>query len=207
VLLNQCPHNLDLLAWLCGMPARVRAHCHLGKYHAIEVEDEVTAYLEYAGGASGVFITSTGEAPGTNRLEIAGDRGKLVAEAGRLNFTRNETPANEFSKTTRDCFGAPAVWNVEIPVDGGGGEQHVGILNNFVEAILDGAPLIAPAAEGLRSVELANAMLYSSLMNKTIDLPLDGRAYERKLKQLIRDSKFVKRVVEGGRVDISKSFR
>jgi predicted dehydrogenase len=206
VLLNQCPHNLDLFQWLCGMPERIRATCHLGKYHNIEVEDEVTAYLEYPGGATGVFIASTGEAPGTNRLEIAGDRGKIVAENGRLLFTRNEVPAAEFSRTTRDCFGAPPVWHVEIPV-AGPGEQHAGILKNFISAILDGEPLIAPAEEGLNSVELANAMLYSSLTGKTVPLPLDARAYERKLNQLIRDSKFVKKVDASAKTDIAKSFQ
>ena len=206
VLLNQCPHNLDLFQWLCGMPERIRASCHLGKYHAIEVEDEVTAYLEYPGGATGVFIASTGEAPGTNRLEIAGDRGKLVAENGKLIFTRNEVPAGEFSRTTRECFGAPPTSQIEIPISGPG-EQHAGILKNFIGAILDGEPLIAPAEEGIHSVELANAMLYSSLTGKTVTLPLDGRAYERKLSQLIRDSKFVKKVDSTAQTDIAKSFQ
>jgi dihydroorotase len=136
------------------MPARVRAFCHLGKYHNIEVEDEVTAYFEYASGASGVFITSTGEAPGTNRLEITGERGKLVSEAGRLSFTRNEVPMSQFSRETPERFGMPPVWNVEIPTPGATTELHANIMNNFVAAVLDGAPLIAPAEEGLRSVEL-----------------------------------------------------
>jgi predicted dehydrogenase len=92
VLLNQCPHNLDLLQWICGMPSKVQGFCSIGKWHDIEVEDEVTAYLEYPGGCTGVFVTSTGEAPGTNRFEIAGDRGKLVLEHDVLSFTRNEVP-------------------------------------------------------------------------------------------------------------------
>lgn len=207
MLLNQCPHNLDLLQWLTGMPARVRAHCHLGKYHNIEVEDEVTAYFEYANGASGVFITSTGEAPGTNRLELTGERGKIVAEGGRLSFARNEVPAGEFSRATTERFGMPSLWNVEIPVAAGAGEAHAGVLNNFVAAILDGAPLLAPAAEGIRSIELANAMLYSSMAGKTVGLPLDGKAYERMLKKLIRESKFEKKVIETTQQDMGNSFR
>src|SRR5262245_42391631 len=117
VLLNQCLHNLDVLAWLLGMPARVRGHCQLGRYHNIEVEDNVTAYLEYANGATGVFITSTGEAPGTNRFEIAGTRGKLVLENNRLVFTRNEADMIAFSKTAQVGFSKPGVWNVEIPFE------------------------------------------------------------------------------------------
>jgi predicted dehydrogenase len=188
VLLNQSPHQLDLLQWLCGMPTAVRAWCGLGKHHDIEVEDEVTAYLEYSGGATGVFITSTGEAPGTNRLEICGERGKVVVEDGAVRFTRNEVPAPRFSRTARDGYAKPATWDVTIPVDGTGG-QHVEIMANFAAAILDGAALIAPAREGLRSVELANAMLYSSLTGATVTLPLDGARFARRLAQLVRASR------------------
>jgi len=205
VLLNQCPHNLDLFQWLCGMPVRVRASAGLGKYHDIEVEDEITAYVEYANGATGVFITTTGEAPGTNRLEIAGDRGKVVVENGKIIFIRNEVPTREFCKTSPEMWGRPGYWNVEIPVNGVG-EQHVGILKNFVSAVLDGTPLIAPAEEGIRSVELGNSMLYSALTDQTVELPLDGDAYEAKLKQLVTESKFVKQVEEKTAGDMTASF-
>ena len=70
VLINQCPHNLDLWQWICGMPARIRAFCSYGKYHDIEFEDDVTAYMEYENGATGVFITTTGEAPGPTVLRF-----------------------------------------------------------------------------------------------------------------------------------------
>ena len=188
VLLNQCPHQLDLLQWLCGMPSRITAFCALGKKHNIEVEDEVTAYLEYKNGATGVFVTSTCEHPGTNRLEITGERGKIVIEDGNINFTRNEIPATTFIKTAKEPWSAPDVWNIQIPAEGTGG-QHAAITRNFANAILNGEKLIAPAAEGIHSVELANAMLYSGLTGKAVELPLDSRAYERKLKQLIRQSK------------------
>jgi predicted dehydrogenase len=188
ILLNQCPHNLDLLQWIFGMPVRVRAFCGFGRYHEIEVEDDVTAYLEFENGGTGVFIASTGEAPGSNRLEIAGERGRVVYENDRLTFTRNEAPMTEFSRTSDQGFAAPPAADVPIEL-AGHGEQHVGILKNFAEAILDGAPLIAPAAEGIRSVELANAMLYSTFTGTTIELPLDGAAYERHLDGLIAASK------------------
>lgn len=205
VLLNQCPHNLDILQWLCGMPARVRGFCQLGRYHNIEVEDNVTAYWEWASGATGVFITSTGEAPGTNRLELCGTRGKLVLENNRLTFTRNETDMLEFSRTARTGFARPDVWHVEIPF-ADAPAQHATLTQNFVDAILDGAPLIAPGAEGLHSVELANAMLYSSLTEQTITLPLDGVAYEAKLQELIAGSRFEKKVVAVKDEDFTKSF-
>jgi predicted dehydrogenase len=105
VLLNQCPHNLDLFQWIVGMPSKVTAFISLGKYHHIEVEDEVTAYLEYPKKATGVFTTSTGEAPGVNRFEIAGDRGLLVSDSSRkIEFTRTEMSVTEHRMTTRESF-------------------------------------------------------------------------------------------------------
>ena len=192
VLLNQCPHQLDLWQWLFGMPATIRAFCGFGKRHAIEVEDEVTAYMEYDNGATGTFITTTGEAPGVNRLEVAGDQGRLTYEDDRLRFIRNEIPTSEFTKTTRELFSKPPVWNVEIPTKGKGG-QHAQVLENFASAILNGTPLIAPAAEGIRSVELANAMVYSAVMGRTLRLPLNGSAYEKWLRGKVRTSEKAKK--------------
>lgn len=186
-LLNQCPHQLDLWQWLFGMPEKVRAFCHLGKYHNIEVEDEVTAYMEYKSGTTGVFITSTGEAPGTNRLEVAGEMGRVVIEGNSFHFKRNETSSTETLRKCKEMFAAPLVWNVEIPI-GPMPNQHARILANFCAAIRGQEKLIAPAAEGIHSVELGNAMLFSSLRGKPLELPLDGKAYARKLKQLIRES-------------------
>ncbi len=206
VLINQCPHNLDLLQWLFGLPKSIRAFASLGRYHEIEVEDDVTAYLEYPNGATGIFIASTGEAPGTNRLEIAAENGRVVVENGRILWTRNEQPITKFSHTTDQRWTTPPTWEVEIPVKGSG-EQHLGILKNFVEAILDKKPLIAPAAEGLHSVELANAMLYSAHTGKTVELPLNARSYELLLKSRIANSRFKKKVVKKHVArDLSNSF-
>ena len=152
-----------------------------------------------------MFITSTGETPGSNRLEIVGERGKVVLENNKISFVRNEVSMLQFSKTSKAGFARPEAWNIEVPYDSAGG-QHYEITQNFVDAILDGSPLIAPAAEGTYSVELANALLYSSLEGKTIELPLDGEAYERKLAQLIKESKFEKKVVQTGAEDFTKSF-
>ncbi|MGC8990518.1 MAG: Gfo/Idh/MocA family protein, partial [Verrucomicrobiia bacterium] len=151
------------------------------------------------------FITSTGEAPGTNRLELAGTMGKLVLEHNRLTFTRNEIDMIKFSRTSKAGFARPDVWNIDIPFDNAPA-QHATLTQNFVDAILDGAPLIAPGREGLHSVELANAMLFSSLVGQTITLPLDGGAYEAKLKELIASSKFEKKTVAVANEDFTKSF-
>ncbi len=208
VLLNQCPHNLDLFQWMFGMPVVLSAECGFGRYHDIEVEDDVTATMRFANGATGVFITSTGEAPGTNRLEVVGERGKLVYEQDRIVFTRNEVPMGEFSRTTKHSFATPATWDVSIPAAGHGG-QHNEILLNFTDAILDGTPLIAPAPEGIHSVELANAMLLSAWTGKPVSLPIDGRKYERLLKARIAESARLgkkKKVVVAAPVDFAKSF-
>lgn len=189
VLLNQATHNLDLWQWMFGMPDQIRGVCKLGRKHDVEVEDEVTAYMEYKNGCSGVFITSTGEAPGTNRLEVIGEHGKLVSENDSLRFFRNEVSTNDVLKHSPQKYDRPAVWNVEIPVPNRG-TQHAGILQNFIDAIVSGTELIAPAVEGIRAVEMGNAILYSSETRATVDLPLDARAYERLLRKKIKESRF-----------------
>lgn len=187
VLANQCPHNLDLWQWICGMPVRIRAFCSFGKYHNIEVEDDVTAYAEYENGATGVFITTTGEAPGTNRMEITGDNGKVVMENGRITFWRNRTPSDVFSREWKGGFGSPETWKCEIPFQAGG-EEHRGITRNWIRAILDGTPLIAPGIEGIWGVELANAMLLSTWLDDWIDIPVNETIYYEKLQDRIRSS-------------------
>lgn len=208
VLLNQCPHNLDMYQWIFGMPKKVRGFCQIGRYHHIEVEDDVTAYFEHANGQTGVFVTSTGEAPGTNRLEVVGEQGRLTLEDGALRYLRNEIPMTEFSRTTTSRFGAIPHWDVSIPVSQATEFGNISILKNFINAILHGEPLISPAHEGIHSVELANAILYSSLTEKTITLPLDSRTYERKLNELIKKSKFKKKVarVKTDASEFTKSF-
>jgi predicted dehydrogenase len=188
MLLNQCPHNLDLLQWLFGMPRRVRAFCSFGRYHDIEVEDDVTAYLEFPGGATGVFIASTGEAPGSNRLEITAERGRIVFENDRISFARNETPMSEFSRTAKASFAQPAVTETVLDMPDHG-PQHIGVLKNFTDAILDGTPLLVDGSEGIHSLELANAMLLSTWTDATVDIPLDAKIYENWLERKVAGSK------------------
>jgi predicted dehydrogenase len=207
VLLNQCPHQLDLWQWLFGVPESVRAHIELGRFHDIEVEDDVTAYLKYKDGMSGIFITTTGEAPGTNRLEIAAERGRIIVEGSDISWTRNEEESSAFCATSPGSFSSPDTWNIQIPFRNHG-EQHVGILKNFANTILKGEKLIAPAKEGIHSVELANAMIYSGLNDCTVQMPLDAKAYEEMLMEKIKNSTHKKVVEEpaAGSADFSKSF-
>ncbi len=207
VLLNQCPHQLDLWQWLFGVPSSVRAHIEIGRFHDIEVEDDVTAYLRYDNGMSGVFITTTGESPGTNRLEIAAERGRIIVEGTNISWTRNEVESSEHSRTTDQGFSRPETWNIDIPFQNTG-EQHLGIMKNFADTILKGEKLVAPAEEGIHSVELANAMIYSGTHDCTVKMPLDGAAYETMLMDKIKNSTHVKKVKDSGAGtdDFSNSF-
>ena len=206
VLLNQCLHQLDAMQWITGMPSKVRSHVGIGRWHDIEVEDDVTCYMEFANGASGAFITSSGETPGSNRFEIAGTKGRLILENDTLTLTRNEVPSDEWCKTSKIGFQKPETTVEEIPIPGADA-AHATLMTNFVNAILDGEALIAPGVEGLGSVELANVMVYSGLLNESVDLPMDGSAWEAKLNELIANSTHEKKVVEVSSEDFAASFR
>lgn len=204
VLLNQCPHNLDLLQWICGLPCRVRAFCHNGKWHQIEVEDDVTAYLEFPNGATGVFVTTTADAPGTNRFEITLERGKLVAEHDKLTFFELEQSERDFCFTATGGFEQPAGHEVTIELDGKN-PQHVGVLNAFAGAILRGEPLVADGTEGIRGLELSNAMHLSSWTDQTVTLPIDEALFLEKLNEHRKASK-VKTEVTEATFDTSDSY-
>jgi len=206
VLLNQCLHQLDALQWIVGMPSKIRSHVGIGKYHDIEVEDDVTCYMEYANGASGAFITSTGETPGSNRFEIAGTKGRVVLENDKLILTRNEIASDEWSKTSKIGFQQPETTIEEVPIPGVD-NAHAMLMTNFVNSILDGEDLIAPGESGIGSVELANVMVYSGLTNETVDLPMDSAAWETKLNDLIANSTHEKKVVEVSNEDFTASYR
>jgi predicted dehydrogenase len=206
VLLNQCPHNLDLYQWLVGLPARVTGFAQFGKYHDIEVEDEVMAYFEHEDGLVGHFVTSTAEAPGTNRLEIVGEKGKLVLENGTITFHRNRCSMLRFIEEATGGFDKVENWVCEVPFQHHGQPGHRLIIENFANAVLRGEALIAPAAEGLHSVMLGNAIMLSSFLKRTLDMPIDGDLYKNNLMELIRRSRSQKRARDVGAVDMARSF-
>lgn len=191
VLLNQCPHNLDIWQWTCGMPKRVYAFMSFGKYHNIEVEDDVTAYVEYENGATGVFVTSTADTPGTNRFEITGDRGKIVVENGKLTFWRLRIPERQFNKEFTGPYGEPEYWKCDIPVSGIE-TAHDGIMTNWVDAILKGSQLLAPGIEGINGLQISNAMHLSAWTDSWADIPVNEDLFFEKLQERIRTSTFKK---------------
>ncbi|MDD7174931.1 MAG: Gfo/Idh/MocA family oxidoreductase [Clostridiales bacterium] len=206
VLLNQAPHNLDLWQWICGMPVRVHAFCGLGRWHDIEVEDDVTAYVEYANGATGTFITCTGEAPGTNRFEISMDGGQLVCEHGRLTLTRLSVPAGRFIREYAGGYGKPDV-TVQDITPSGENPMHAGVMRAFARHMLYGEPMIADGREGLASLMLANAMLLSSFTGGTIALPMDEENDARYAQMLAdRAASSRKRAFRPIEMDLGKSF-
>ncbi|GIW77790.1 MAG: oxidoreductase [Phycisphaerae bacterium] len=188
VLINQCPHNLDLIQWITGlMPSRITAVGFIGKTHPIEVEDEMSAILEYPNGAIGHFITSTGEAPGTNRLEICGTQGKIVAEKGKLLFSRTRKNVRELNQKSPDSFPHVEYWDIEIPYKAPPKMgEHERITRNFISAVLNGTPLLAPGEEGVRGLEIGNAMLMSAIQRRGVDLPINGDEYDQLILDLTK---------------------
>ncbi len=182
VLLNQCPHQIDLLQWLCGMPVKVRAFCHEAKWHDIEVEDDVTAYMEFENGATGVFVTTTADAPGTNRLELTFEMGRVICEGSKLIFDQLETNITDFCQSEPEGFKQPKCQRIEVETDGKN-EQHVGVMKAFADHILKGTPLVAEGIEGIRGLTLSNAMHLSSWLDQTVTLPLDEELFLAELNK------------------------
>ena len=188
VLLNQCPHQLDLLQWICGLPVSVQAFLKFGQWHDIEVEDDVTAYMEFENGATGCFVTSTGDAFGTNRLEIQLEKGKIVIEDGEIKVWEFAMSEPEFSKTTENPFAKMEKKELEIETDGKN-EQHYGVMNAFASAILRGEPLVANGEEGINGLMLSNAMHLSAWTGSKVSLPIDEDVYYEELMKRVKTSK------------------
>lgn len=193
VLLNQAPHNLDIWQWICGMPDSVTAFCETAKYHNIEVEDDAKIFTRYKNGATGVFITSTGEYPGTNRLEISGDKGKIVLENGTLKWWKLSIPVSEICKTSQESFACIPYEFFEFKQESED-TAHMGILQNFADAVLHGTKLIAPGTDGINELMLSNAAYMSQWKNnEEISLPLDVAEFDLLISEKIKKSKYIRR--------------
>ncbi len=207
VLLNQSPHQLDLWQWICGMPSKVRAFCHEGKWHDIEVEDDVTIYAEYPNGATGVFITTTGDYPGTNRLEITMDKAKLICDnSEKITLCEITEPLSENIFNAKEGFAKIETNIVEVETDGIN-DQHSGVLNAFADHILYGTPLVADGVEGIKGLMISNAAHYSSWTGEAVELPIDEDKFYEMLMEKAANSKAKDNVVESVVADMSKSFK
>ncbi|MFC5447774.1 Gfo/Idh/MocA family protein [Paenibacillus aestuarii] len=207
ILTNQCPHNLDLYQWLFGVPARISGHANIGKYHNIEVEDEVTAYFEHDNGMIGHFIVTTAESPGTNRFEIVGEHGKLVYENDKLVLYKNRKSMLKHLRETKEGFANVETWYTEIPVNTKVPTGHKVVAEKFFAAVQNGGgELIAEGTEGIKGLTIGNGIMLSSFNKQMVNVPFDADEYELKLKELIQTSKFVKTVKEDATSDFSQSF-
>ena len=176
VLMNQCPHQLDLWQWICGMPVSVTAFCEEGKYHRIEVEDNATILAKFQNGADGVFITTTGEYPGTNRLEISGSLGKLVLENGSLKWWHLGQDERQYCFEAGESTPKPELTCTEFTQEKING--HCAILQNFTNALRFGEPLLAPGVDGLNQLAIQNAAYLSAWKGCTVHLPFDDGEYD-----------------------------
>ena len=188
VLMNQCPHQLDLLQWMCGVPVKVHSHLHFGKWHDIETEDDATVYMEFANGATGVFVTSTGDARGTNRLEIQMDKGRFIVENDILTIETYEMAEQDFSKASTTPFDTLSYTAEEF--HGTTPDQfHFLVLDAWSESILGTGEMIADGREGLNSTMLANAMQLSTFIGQTVELPIDDELYYHELMKRVATSR------------------
>ena len=188
VLLNQCPHQLDLWQWICGMPVRVTSHMKFGKWHDIEVEDDVTTYVEYPNGATGVFIPTTGDPHGSNRFEVQMDKAQIIVDHDKLTLFELDVAEPEFTKTNEVPFGHIEGHEVEVETDGEN-PQHVGVLNAWGNAILRGGKLVAGGEEGINGLTLSNAMHLSAFLGRTVELPIDEDLYYDELMKRVKTSR------------------
>lgn len=205
VLLNQCPHQLDLWQWICGMPIKVQSHMKYGLWHNVEVEDDVTTYVEYENGATGVFVTTTGDAHGSNRFEIQMDKARLIVEYSGLHLKEFSVPEPEWSATNKEPFASMPAQDIPVETDGLN-PQHTGVVNAWGGAILRGEPMIADGREGIRGLMLSNAMHLSAFLGKEVTLPIDEDLFYEELKKRIAVSRHKKAPVEQAVVDLGNTF-
>ncbi|MBR7111233.1 MAG: Gfo/Idh/MocA family oxidoreductase [Clostridia bacterium] len=190
ILLNQAPHTLDLLWYFTGLlPTKMQSNCYFGKWHDIEVEDDVTAFFEYENGATGTLVLSTADAPGSERLEILGNNGRLLLEGGKLTKTTLDIGEREFNATYKGGFGNPEASSEVVEVEPDEKPIHDAILQNFTNAILHGERLIAPGEEGINSLEIANAILLASWLNEKVSIPVDEEKYLAELNKRVATSR------------------
>ncbi|MBQ6528185.1 MAG: Gfo/Idh/MocA family oxidoreductase [Clostridia bacterium] len=188
VLLNQCPHQLDLWQWILGMPKKLQSFMRYGQWHDIEVEDDVTTWMEYEDGHTGVFITSTGDAHGSNRFEVQMDGAQLIVEGDKLKVLEFEQLEQDWTKTNKIPFASVPAHEVDVETDGLN-PQHQGVFEAFAGAILRGEPLVAGGEEGINGLTLSNAMHLSAFLGKPVEIPFDENLYEEELMKRVKTSR------------------
>lgn len=192
LVINQACHQIDLLQWIMGeQPITVNGFMDNGKWHPIEADDDFTLFLRFKNGATGTFISTTGEYPGCNRLEVSGTKGKLVCENGKLVFYKSNVDTKKFSRTAKGPYDKPGFKVVDVKVNKDTLEEHMKIMNNFTKAILGKEKLEIEGSEGLKAVEIINSALYSGWHNGiTVKIPVNENIYIKELNNKIKNSVF-----------------
>lgn len=206
LLINQCIHNLDVLQWWLGLPIAIEARVGFGKYHDIEVEDEVSAYFAHEGGVTGTLVASSGEAPGINALDIVGDRGMLRYDGEALTIWQRTDSVAADRAQTRNMFDVPEFEVATVEIESVS-SQHAMVFNDFLDAVESGAELMTPISEGFGSIELANGILLSAWHGDRVTFPLDATAYEQALQRKIESSSLRTPLDVQVQVDMEKSYR
>jgi predicted dehydrogenase len=185
VMMNQCPHDLDLFCWWLGLPKKVDARIWLGRCHDIEVEDEIFALMTFEGGGIGIMNSSTCDFPGPGRWDILGENGAIMIDGDEIKALRRYEPLSSYTATTKDLWVDPKTTEVPMKLQedaGPTGSESCWL--NFLAAIRGEEPLIMDGEEGALSVELANAVIASGFLGRPVELPLDAGLYELVLAQL-----------------------
>lgn len=205
MLVNQLSHRLDLLTWWLGLPVRVRAHLGYGKWHDIQVDDDVNVFLDYGKQGTATLVASTGDCPGVSLLAIQGDRGKLSLEAGeRLRFYRLKTPESEFSRTYEGGFGEPEQEVLDL-MCADADPAHLGMLQNFADSIAGRAAPVAPVESALDSLRLTQAIYLSDWQSQDVALPADNALFDGLLAQRVAAEK--PRVAKPVIMDLDKVWK
>ncbi len=206
-LLNQNPHQLDLLQWFVGMPSKVRGFCYFGKNRDVEIEDEATIYMEFPNGATGTYITSVSEYPGTNRLEIAGTKGKIIFENNKITYLKLEMDERDFNKQC-DSPSHKGIKKevISYELESDRSKFLPEMTNNWIGAALNGTKLIAPAEEGINSLSISNAAYLSTWNNDWVTLPIDHDDFYNKLQEQVKNSTFEKKNVKEVELSVSESI-
>ena len=186
LLINQCQHLLDMWNWLFGQPCEVSARLGYGCYSDIDVDDKASLFFRHENGMWGTFLSSSGDSPGTNRLEILGEMGKLVVEDNRY-FTiyKNEISTTEVSKTSQEMY--PKIPYVEERREVEQTEsEYTVILQNFIDAMEGREKPLAALCDGRRALENCNAAYLSDWQQKPLQIPCDCKAYDFELQKKIQ---------------------
>jgi len=184
--MGQAIHQLDALVWMAGMPVSVRARVRRAR-HDVQVEDDATAVLEWAGGATGVVVASLNDPAGRERFELVGERGTVTVTDGYSVSVARHDPVQRICDECADEFPELDLTPEPVSVERAQTEwidMLVAAHRDFADAAATGRPPLVDAAEGSRAVELANAMYLSSYFDEEVSLPLPRGEYPRLFEDL-----------------------